>query len=117
MNDARGGFFKWLATHYPSAYVQVECKNYGKEIGNPELDQIAGRFSPGRGQFGMLVCRSVQNRNKLTDSCRDTAKDQRGYILILDDADIVALVTAARDRTDLRHEFTFLRDRFREVTS
>jgi hypothetical protein len=116
MNDARDGFFKWLASHYPSAYVMVECKNYGKEIGNPEVDQLSSRFSPGRGQFGILVCRSVQDRKTLTARCRDTAQDQRGYMLVLDDADIRTLVTAARDRREL-HQFTLLRDRFRELTS
>jgi hypothetical protein len=116
MNDARDGFFKWLATHYPSAYVMVECKNYGKEIGNPEIDQLSSRFSPGRGQFGILVCRSVQDRKTLTARCRDTAQDQRGYMLVLDDADINTLVTASRDRKQL-HEFTLLRNRFSELTS
>jgi hypothetical protein len=116
MNDARDGFFKWLALHYPSAYVMVECKNYGKEIGNPEIDQLAGRFSPGRGQVGILICRSVENRKKLMSSCRDTAKDQRGYVLILDDSDITLLVTAANESRAL-HQFELLRDRFRELIS
>ena len=43
-NMAVNGFFKWVATHYPALHVFVECKNYGKEVGNPELDQLAGRF-------------------------------------------------------------------------
>ncbi|GAH38824.1 unnamed protein product, partial [marine sediment metagenome] len=32
-NMALNGFFKWLAAHYPSAHVFVECKNYGREVG------------------------------------------------------------------------------------
>jgi hypothetical protein len=56
-NEARSGFFHWLSLHYPSALIFVECKNYGKEIGNPELDQLSGRFSPSRGQVGILICR------------------------------------------------------------
>jgi hypothetical protein len=92
-NEARRGFFHWLALHYPSAFVFVECKNYGKEIGNPELDQLAGRFSPSRGQVGILICRSVDDDNRVTQGCIDTAKDHRGFIMVLTDSDIEALVS------------------------
>jgi hypothetical protein len=58
-NMGTQGFFLWLAKHFPSPHVFFECKNYGSEIGNPELDQISGRFSPSRGQFGIIVCRKI----------------------------------------------------------
>lgn len=43
-NEARTGFFSWLSLHHPSSMIFVECKNYGKEVGNPEVDQLSGRF-------------------------------------------------------------------------
>ncbi|GFE58731.1 hypothetical protein [Geobacter sp. AOG1] len=90
-NEAKSGFFYWLALHYPCPLIFIECKNYGKEVGNPEIDQLAGRFSPSRGKVGMLVCRSIENKKLLHQRCIDTAKDGRGYMLVLDDQDIIAL--------------------------
>lgn len=92
VNSAQAGFFSWLATHYASAHIFVECKNYGKEIGNPEIDQLSGRFGPTRGKVGILVCRSVENDTLLTKRCADTAKDHRGYIIHLTDDDLVTLI-------------------------
>lgn len=92
VNSAQGGFFSWLALHYAAAHVFVECKNYGKEVGNPEVDQLAGRFGPSRGQVGILICRSIENDKLLGRRCADTAQDQRGFIIHLTDADVAALV-------------------------
>ena len=92
-NSASDGFFKWLANHYCAPHVFVECKNYGKEVGNPELDQLAGRFSPSRGNFGLMIVRSLKNRPLIETRCKDTAKDSRGYIIVIDDADLSKLVS------------------------
>ncbi len=95
-NAARAGFFGWAATHFPCASVFVECKNFGRPIGNPEYDQIAGRFSPSRGKVGLLVYRSFEDKSKVEASCRDTARDDRGFILALDDDDLRLLVDEAK---------------------
>lgn len=86
------GFFSWLGSHYTAPNVFIECKNYGKEVGNPELDQLSGRFSPSRGDFGILVCRSFKDKNIFFNRCKDTVNDQRGYIIPLDDSDLRVLV-------------------------
>jgi hypothetical protein len=93
-NNAIEGFFAWLARHYTAPYVFIECKNYTEDIKNPELDQLSGRFSPSRGQFGILVCRGVSDRKKMDAMCRDAAKDSRGYMIVLDDSDLKKLVGA-----------------------
>lgn len=113
-NEASAGFFAWLAQHYPSPFIFVECKNYGKEVGNPEVDQIAGRFSPSRGVVGLLVCRSVDNPRLLEQRCIDTAKDQRGYVLVLSDDDIIALMEAAKTGV-LAQAFPLLMRKFRKL--
>jgi hypothetical protein len=92
-NAATEGFFYWLALHYSAPQVFVECKNYTRELGNPELDQISGRFSPSRGQFGIIVCRGFQDKQDFVERCRDTANDQRGFIVPVDDASLEQLVT------------------------
>ncbi|RTN89261.1 hypothetical protein [Enterobacter sp. WCHEn090032] len=99
-NEATFGFFKWIGLHYPSSMIYIECKNYGKEVGNPELDQLSGRFSISRGKVGILVCRSIENKEKLYQSCKDTAKDDRGYILPLDDEDILMLIEEYQTKND-----------------
>src|SRR5437899_464049 len=49
-NGAHEGVFHHIpnARRFPCAYVPFECKNYTTEDGNPELDQLAGRFSANR---------------------------------------------------------------------
>lgn len=92
VNEAKGGFFYWLSRHYPCPQIFVECKNYGKDISNPEVDQLSGRFSPSRGKVGILICREIQDKDLLYKRCQDTAKDQRGYIISLDDKDIDIMI-------------------------
>jgi len=69
--------------------IMIECKNYSNDISNPELDQIAGRFSNLRGWFGIIMSRHFDNKDLFVERCKDTAKDGRGIILCLDDADII----------------------------
>jgi len=52
--DGKGFFFR-LSNQIPCPFVIFECKNYKADLENPELDQISGRFSPSRGQFGMAL--------------------------------------------------------------
>lgn len=113
-NMARDGFFKWLAAHYPSSQIWVECKNYTDDIANNELDQLAGRFSPGRGQIGILVSREFKNKALFLKRCRDTADDGRGYITTIDDDDLRALVKY-RKETDFYQQWELLQDRMEKL--
>jgi hypothetical protein len=115
-NMAVNGFFKWVAAHYACAHVFVECKNYGKEVGNPELDQLSGRFSPSRGQVGLLVCRTFENKQLFMERCADTARDSRGFILPVDDNDL-ALLTEVRRDDPLYSAWSLLHDRFRDMVT
>ncbi|MEF3083659.1 hypothetical protein V3391_15690 [Luteimonas sp. SMYT11W] len=94
----------------------LNAKNYGKEIGNPEVDQLAGRFSPSRGKLGILVVRSVENKALLLKRCKDTANDQRGFILVLDDADLAELI---KQRSALMYGYgeTLLYQQFKALIS
>lgn len=113
-NMALNGFFSWLASHYPCAHVFVECKNYKNDPNNPELDQLAGRFSPSRGKVGLLVCRSFDKKALFLKRCRDTAQDDRGYIIALDDNDL-KLMVEARKEGQLFSAWPILNERFRAL--
>jgi len=100
-NACKTGFFNKLNTlyHIQCPKIFIECKNYGREIGNPEVDQLLGRFSPTRGKFGILLCRSIDNKVLLIKRCKDVKNDHNGYIIVFDDDDIKALLKF-RDNND-----------------
>lgn len=115
-NAARSGIFYRLSENHriPCTYIFVECKNYSKDIANPELDQMSGRFSFRRGQVGFVVCRTIDNMNLFMDRCRDTFRDGRGLIIPLVDDDIIQLL---ENQNDWNSTFTerFLSDRIRQL--
>jgi hypothetical protein len=79
-NVADGGFFDWVnrIQNAPAPNVFVECKNYGRELGNPEIDQLSGRFSPLRGRLGLLVHRGFGDKDLLNERCRDSDLGPQG---------------------------------------
>jgi hypothetical protein len=102
-NAARDGFFYRLHTAHQVAsnYVMVECKNYTKDVANPELDQIAGRFSVNRGRLGLLIGRSCEAKELFVQRCRDTAQDGRGFVIPLFDDDVYEMLNAIKHRKRL----------------
>jgi hypothetical protein len=114
-NAAVTGFFDWLAKHFAASHVVVECKNYTGDPANPELDQLAGRFSPSRGQVGLLLCRRFKDKELFWQRCIDTAKDSRGWIIPLDDNDLRELVEL-RERDHKLGVFRFFKSRFDRLT-
>ena len=93
-NSATIGAFEILhrVRNVACSYVFIECKNYSNDVGNPELDQLAGRFSTNRGSFGILSCRRFEDRSLFVDRCRDTYSDDRGLIIGLSDDEVVGLL-------------------------
>lgn len=93
-NGAKHGIFYRLhqVRGLPCAFVAFECKNYSKDVKNPELDQLAGRFSPNRGRIGFLNCRGFEDRMTFVERCRDTFGDDRGLIIPLDDETVDLLL-------------------------
>lgn len=117
-NAAEGGFFQSLMNlpQTRALSIIVECKNYSSDIANPELDQISGRFSPVRGKFGIITCRALKDRPRMDQRCLDTAKEDRGYVVVLEDAHVIEMlqrVATGRKRfveQVLRDEFEKLAD-------
>jgi hypothetical protein len=116
-NASIAGIFHRLSENHriPCPYIFVECKNYSRDIANPELDQIGGRFSVNRGQVGFVICRQIENLPLFIERCRDTYRDGRGLIIPLVDNDIILLL---QNYDDWNPEYTeqFLSDRIREIT-
>lgn len=113
-NGANSGIFHRLHSirNLPCAFLAIECKNYGRELGNPELDQVAGRFSQKRGKVGIICCRSLQDRSLFVQRCRDTFKDDRGLVIALDDDEILKLLSFAAEgrRVEIDRRLTELFD-------
>jgi hypothetical protein len=113
-NGANDGFFERLHTirKLPASFVVFECKNYGSEVGNPELDQLTSRFSDLRGKVGFLCCRRFENRPLFIKRCRDTFKDGRGLAVPLDDETLLLWLDliATGNRFKLDQEITQVAD-------
>lgn len=94
-NASESGFFLRMAKLVQTRSIDVffECKNYSRDLGNPELDQISGRFSPLRGKLGFIVCRSLADEKLMLERCRDAAKADRGCVIVLTDTKIHELLS------------------------
>lgn len=98
----------------PSQFIHVECKNYSKDVANPELDQLSGRFSPNRGRFGLMLCRTIDDMERLLSRCADTYSDDRGLIMPLVDDDLIYLMNEIK--VDRRESIdNFLMERYRKI--
>lgn len=95
-NAADTGFFAQRRTdHLVNANTLiVECKNYSKDIANPELDQLLGRFDNNRGKLGLVTCRRIDDPSLVQKRCKDAASRSMGYMLVLNDDDLVRMLTA-----------------------
>ena len=93
-NSATDGFFftALQSAQTRAIWVPVECKNYTKDVANPELDQIEGRFSLVRGNLGMLCCRAFENRELFVQRCRDAALHRGHYVLAFCDDDLLQML-------------------------
>ena len=105
-NIATKGFFYSLHNVHkiPSGYIFIECKNYTHDVGNPEIDQLSGRFAFNKGKFGLLMCRNVEDKPLLYKRCSDTYGDDRGLMIPLDDNDVILMLESLKTDTDVTDE-------------
>jgi hypothetical protein len=93
-NADEAGFFRRMAEspQTRSVIVFFECKNYSRDLGNPELDQIVMRLSPIREKLGFVLCRTLVDGPLMLERCRDAARDGHGFVIVLTDAKIDELL-------------------------
>jgi len=98
-NAAEIGFFRRMAenANTRSLSVFVECKNYSSDLGNPEIDQLLARFDLRRGRIGFVLCRSLVDGKLMFERCRDAAKSDQGFVIVLTDDKVQRLLTLVAD--------------------
>lgn len=115
-NSADDGFLahRRVAQNTSATMVIVECKNYSNDIANVEIDQMLGRFDHNRGRFGIVTCRKIDKKKLLLNRCRDLAKPGAGYIICLEDDDLLKMLEhkAVLDDTAIER---ILQDKFRQL--
>ena len=92
----------------------IECKNYKEDIGNPEVDQLAGRFSVNRGKFGMLLFRDINDEKLLMNRCKDLCTDKSEIIIPLMDRDLNRALDSIINNTSDNIE-KIISDKFFEI--
>lgn len=115
-NYAPAGFFLWVAEKYGAPYISVECKNYSKDIENPEVDQMIGRFNKRTGLFGIICCRKIENKNLILERCKDAAKSDQGYIIVLTDEDLIKIVKEKKVSSHYKG-YDYLKKKFDEIVN
>lgn len=94
--------------------IIVECKNYTEDLNNPEIDQLLGRFDDNRGKFGVIACRTIADPNALSKRLRDASSRSQGYIIVLTDEDLIAMLSAKAALNEKALE-TVLHRKYREL--
>jgi hypothetical protein len=115
-NPLKSGFFRRLTTQHQifCPLIFVECKNYQHDPANPEFDQLIGRFHEKRGKFGILVCRRIVDTKAKLARCGNVIGGGSGYIIVLEDTDIMKLV-AARNQDDIAQVNDLLSEKLTEA--
>lgn len=115
-NAAESGFFFRLPTTHriPSSYIFIECKNYSTDVANPELDQLSGRFNINKGQFGLMLCRTVDDMPLLLQRCADFFDAKRELLIPLTDDDLARMLNTYLESTDAPYE-ALLTERLRAI--
>lgn len=115
-NPRSDGFFKDLDNgyHIICPNIFIECKNYNDNLGDREFGQIQGRLNNVRGQFGILICRKVENVENIKKR-QDDAIKKKDYVIVLEDEDIKKMVDWKLNGDDEEIE-DHLEEKFKRLT-
>jgi hypothetical protein len=101
-NKSKSGFFYSLKRDHGLVCprIVIECKNYSEDVGNPEVDQVAGRLGPHFGHVGILAYRSLSKPEQLLQKCRLVFNSDKKLIIPLSDKDFESLLAYRKDNLD-----------------
>lgn len=87
-------FFRELkvrrGVHCPT--IIFECKNYSSDLENPEFDQMLGRFGDHLGDFGIIICRKIDDKKAALQRSQNIYNKKRKIAMVLDDLDVLELI-------------------------
>lgn len=93
-NYAEDGFWKHLRERYTADFIVIDAKNYSKKVGKKDILQIANYLKEhGAGLFGIIISRNGGDRGSYLTAREIWATDKK-LIIILDDEDIIKMLTA-----------------------
>ena len=100
--------------HLTCPNIMIECKNYNDDLKDREFTQLQGRLNKVRGQFGILICRKVNNLNNIRKR-QDECVKKGDYIIVLEDKDIEKLVKFKIDNKEDEID-NYLEEKFKRLT-
>lgn len=116
-NDKAQGFFSNLRTRHSlhCPYVFCECKNYSEDPANPEFDQLLGRLNKTSTMVGLLICRSVEDKEQVLKRCREPFLREGKLVIVLTDTDMIRL-SELRTQDNVTAIDKYLEAKLEEVT-
>lgn len=97
-NKAVFWFFNWLnyIKKVNCPFIPVECKNYSKDVSNPEIDQITWRLWDKIWNFWILVCNTIDDYSKVLNKLKHNVNNPSWWIsdivIWLEIKDVVKLI-------------------------
>jgi hypothetical protein len=90
-NYAKDGFFSNLKdTKIDCSHPIIEVKNISDDPDVPDFDQLNGRLTANHGEFGILICRKVDDKDRAYSICKTFLPGR--YIIFLTDEDIFEML-------------------------
>lgn len=115
-NGAEMGYFADLSYRHNiiCPVVFFECKNYSDDIGGNEFAQLTARFSDRRCKVGFIVCRSIDDTERVQKRCKDCFHARHEHVVVLTDNDLIAMAKL-KSLNDSHGISAYLRSKFHPI--
>jgi len=97
-NVSRDGFFHHIKNKLDCSYPVIEVKNISGDPTNDEFDQLNGYLQGSRGDFGILMCRKVDDENKVYQIAKDYVS--KNHMIFLTDDNIIKMLEYSREKNE-----------------